>query len=74
MVDRKQRGGKEVTVVSGFSGQSDDLDQLGRLLKNKCGTGGSVKDGLILIQGNQRDKLVKLLVEMGYTDTKAAGG
>lgn len=68
------KGGKEATVIKGFAGNDDDLDQLARLLKNKCATGGNAKDGIILIQGDHRDKVLKLLVDMGYKNTKKAGG
>lgn len=66
-------GNKFVSRIVGFVGKSEDIEALAKLLKNKCATGGNVKDGEILIQGNQREKLQKILTEMGYK-VKLAGG
>jgi len=65
-IDRRQRAGKQVSLIDGFIGSSDDLSALAKTLKTKCGVGGSASDGQILIQGDQRDKLVTLLQQMGY--------
>lgn len=69
-LDTKQRAGKAVTLVTGFEGLENDLEALGRQLKNFCGTGGSVKDGEAIIQGDQRDKVLQWLLKNGYNKTK----
>ena len=69
-IERHHRGGKTVTLVRGFAGSEDDLQALGKQLKSKCGTGGSAKDGEIIIQGEMKDKVVAILQQLGYKNTK----
>ena len=68
------KGGKEATVIKGFIGTDDDIEALAKLLKNKCASGGNAKDGIILVQGDHRDKVLALLLDQGYKNTKKSGG
>jgi len=69
-LETKHRAGKAVTLVSGFSGTAEDLEALGKQLKNYCGTGGAAKDGEIIVQGDQRDKVLQWLLKNGYSASK----
>jgi translation initiation factor 1 len=70
-LEKNHRGGKLACVIKGFVGKKDDLEQLAKTIKTKCGTGGSVKDNEIIIQGDHRDKIVALLLQMKYKAKKA---
>ena len=73
-LETKRRAGKAATLISGFIGKENDLETLGKILKNTCGTGGSIKDGKITIQGDQREKVLQWLLKNGYTNCKKVGG
>jgi len=72
-LETKHRAGKTVTLVNGFVGTDEDAEILGKQLKNQCGSGGSVKDGEIIVQGDHREKVLQYLLKNGYSQTKKAG-
>lgn len=69
-IEKKSRGGKTATIVKGFIGSEEDLKELAKLLKTRCGVGGSAKDGEIIIQGELKEKVTEILKKEGYTLTK----
>lgn len=72
-LEKNSRGGKTVSIVKGFVGKESDLTDLAKMLKTKCGVGGTVKDGEILIQGDHREKIIQILTTAGYKAKKAGG-
>lgn len=74
VLSSKHRGGKTVTLIEGFIGKEADLEDLGKKLKSHCGTGGSAKDGEIIVQGDHREKVMQWLLKNGYKRTKKKGG
>jgi translation initiation factor 1 len=72
-LEKGGRGGKIASVIKDFLGSEKDLQDLAKMLKSRCGTGGSAKDGEIIIQGDHRDKILKILTDLGYKAKKAGG-
>lgn len=73
IIDRKNRSGKTVTLVTGFRGTQDELESMGKMLKTRCGVGGTVKNGKILIQGDLGERILQILRETGYRAKKSGG-
>jgi translation initiation factor 1 len=69
-IEKNHRGGKTVTIVKNFVGSDEEIKELGRLLKTRCGVGGTTKEGEILIQGEFKEKIIEILKKEGYTQTK----
>nr|MBS0037137.1 translation initiation factor [Saprospiraceae bacterium] len=73
-LEKKGRGGKIVSIVSGLKVNPDHLEDIAKDLKSKCGTGGTSKNGEIIIQGDHRDKMIEILLKKGYSNVKKSGG
>ncbi len=73
-LDKKRRGGKSVTLITGLDETDEYISDLGKTLKKMCGVGGSAKDGEIIVQGDHRDKVIQYLIDQGYKDCKKSGG
>lgn len=74
LLDKKRRGGKAVTLVTGLDESDEYISDLGKTLKKMCGVGGSAKNGEIIVQGDHRDKVIQYLIDQGYSDCKKSGG